>query len=91
MDLRSEKTNKNIVEAFLQLRSTKSIEKITIKELSELAYINKTTFYRHYEDIYALSDAIENDLIEKCIASITDTTSLLCKDGLNALLNTFIS
>lgn len=91
MDLRSEKTNKNIVDAFLKLRSTKSIEKITIKELSELAYINKTTFYRHYEDIYALSDTIENDLIEKCVASITDTNSLVSKEGLNSLLATFIS
>lgn len=91
MDLRLEKTNKNITEAFLTLRATKPIEKITIKELSELAYINKTTFYRHYEDIYALSDTIENDLIKKCVDSINDTNTLLCKEGLNALFNTFIS
>ena len=58
MDLRNQRTKKNIRNAFIELRSKKPLEKITVKELSELAFINKATFYRHYEDIYALSNEL---------------------------------
>ena len=44
MDLRIEKTEKGIRNAFIELRSRKPLEKITIKELCEHAYINKSTF-----------------------------------------------
>lgn len=40
MDLRVKRTRINITNAFIELRSRKPIEKITIKELSELAFIN---------------------------------------------------
>ena len=56
MDLRTERTKRSIANAFLELRKQKDIEKITVKELAELAYINKATFYTHYHDIYDLSD-----------------------------------
>ena len=59
MDKRMEKTEKAIKEAFMALRKIKPLEKISIKELCEMAYINKSTFYSHYEDIYALSYVIE--------------------------------
>ena len=51
MDLRVEKTERGIKNAFIELRSKKPLEKITIKELCELACINKSTFYSHYRDI----------------------------------------
>ena len=51
MDLRVEKTKRSIINAFLNLRSRKPLEKITVKELSEIAQINKATFYLHYHDI----------------------------------------
>ena len=55
MDLRIQKTRNSIINAFLELRSRKPIEKITVTELAELAVINKATFYKHYKDIYDLS------------------------------------
>ena len=68
MDKRIEKTKYAIKKAFMELRKKKPFEKITVKELCELAYINKSTFYSHYEDIYALSDAMEmNILLSYCI------------------------
>ena len=54
MDIRIEKTERAIKNAFLELRSRKPLGKITVKELCSLAAINKSTFYSHYEDIYAL-------------------------------------
>ena len=53
MDLRVEKTEKAIKNAFIELRSQKPLEKITVKELCAEARINKSTFYSHYQDIYA--------------------------------------
>ncbi len=70
MDLRIERTKRSIINAFLELRSKKPIEKITIKELSELAYINKATFYSHYRDIYDLSEQLENETIDRILANI---------------------
>lgn len=72
VDKRVYKTKANIMNAFKQLIETKRIEKITVKELADLSYINKTTFYRHFEDIYALVDHIENELVEKYNAGIDD-------------------
>ncbi|MDE7423419.1 MAG: hypothetical protein K2N51_06965 [Lachnospiraceae bacterium] len=36
MDLRTKRTKHSIINAFIQLRSQKPLEKITIKELSEI-------------------------------------------------------
>lgn len=64
MDLREKKTKRSIKNAFLQLRAQKPLEKITIKELAELAEIGKATFYLHYKDIYDLSSQLQNEVIQ---------------------------
>ena len=64
MDIRIEKTKTAIHNTFLELRSKKPLEKITIKELCEKAQINKSTFYSHYKDIYDLYDAYEKDIFK---------------------------
>ncbi|MCR5653555.1 MAG: TetR/AcrR family transcriptional regulator [Ruminococcus sp.] len=70
MDLRVKRTLKSIKEAFYQLRKKKPIKRISVKELSELAMINKATFYLHYKDVYDLSDKLENELISSVIDSV---------------------
>ncbi len=72
MDLRIEKTEKAIRNAFLSLRAKKALEKITVKELCGLAMINKSTFYAHYPDIYALSDTLEDEVIQSVLDDIPD-------------------
>lgn len=64
MDLRIVKTKKGIKEAFLQLRSKTSLEKVKVKDICVLALINKTTFYKHYQNIYELSEEMEKEAIE---------------------------
>ncbi|MDE5578268.1 MAG: TetR/AcrR family transcriptional regulator [Oscillospiraceae bacterium] len=70
MDLRIKKTRTSIINAFLTLRSKKPLERITVKELSNAAQINKATFYLHYKDIYDLSETLENELFENVFNSI---------------------
>ena len=77
MDLRIEKTKRSIINAFLELRSQKPLEKITVKELSAKAEINKATFYLHYHDIYELSELLEKDVVESCIKSIRHPEEIL--------------
>ncbi len=71
MDLRIEKTRKTIINTFIELRARKPIEKITIKELCEKAMINISTFYSHYRDIYELSDAIETEVVNSILQSLS--------------------
>ncbi|MDE5834998.1 MAG: TetR/AcrR family transcriptional regulator [Ruminococcus sp.] len=70
MDLRVERTKRSIINAFLNLRSRKPLEKITVKELAEIAQINKATFYLHYQDIYGLSESLEQDVINSSLLNI---------------------
>ena len=71
MDIRIEKTEKAIKNAFLELRAKKPLEKITVKELCALACINKSTFYSHYEDIFALSELMEAETITAVVKNIS--------------------
>lgn len=77
MDLRTERTKRSIVNAFIELRAKKPLEKITVKELSELAYINKATFYSHYHDIYDLSEQLEEEAIIAVLKNIPHPDSLV--------------
>ncbi len=70
MDLRVKRTQKNIREAFFRLRKKKNLDKISVKELSEKAMINKATFYLHYKDVYDLSEKLENELIASMIDEV---------------------
>ena len=79
MDIRIEKTRNSIINAFLELRSKKAIEKITIKELCEKAMINKSTFYAHFPDIYALSEYLEAQVTNDILKEIEHPEYLLSK------------
>ena len=56
MDRRIQRTRNSLFSAFIELRATKPVEKITVKELTEKANISKQTFYLHFQDIYDLSE-----------------------------------
>lgn len=77
MDLRTQKTRSSIIDAFIELRSKKPIEKITVTELSRRAVINKATFYKHYRDIYDLSESLENEIIASMLQSIPEPDKLI--------------
>jgi AcrR family transcriptional regulator len=76
MDLRIVKTRNSIREAFLKLRAKNSLERIRVTELCKIAIINKTTFYKHYQDIYALSEEIEDETIKSIMDSFKYIDSL---------------
>lgn len=61
-DSRVRRTKKLIRQGLVELAKTKSINKITVKELTDLVEINRGTFYLHYKDVFELVDSIEEEL-----------------------------
>jgi len=70
MEERIPKCKKRIINAFIELRRKKELEKITVTELIKKADVNKSTFYVYYHDIYDLSEQLEEEIINSIAASI---------------------
>ena len=70
MDSRCRKTEEDIRNAFYALRAMKDTRHIHVHEICERARINKSTFYRHYADVYALEEAIRDELVAEITADI---------------------
>ena len=56
-------TEKRIETSLLQLMKEQTFETISIRQLIDLAEVNRSTFYRHYLDKYDLLDKIEDRLL----------------------------
>lgn len=77
MDLRVKKTRRAIRSAFYSLLQEKPFEKITVRDITERAEINKTTFYAHYDTIYDLADQLEEETVTAMAARIDDARLLI--------------
>lgn len=53
-DLRVRRTYKLLWEALMAEMSERAFEEITVTDICERAMVHRTTFYKHYEDKYAL-------------------------------------
>jgi len=63
-DLRVLKSEEAIKEAFISLIEKKGFAKVTVKDITSKAIVNRGTFYLHHVDKFALLDEIENSLLE---------------------------
>lgn len=64
-DVRTRFTKKVIVEAFLSLLREKTLSKITVKEVCEIADINRSTFYKYYLDCFDLVEQLEQEALRE--------------------------
>lgn len=62
---RTELTQRNIQEAFWKLYSKRSIDKVTVKDICNLAGYNRSTFYQYYTDVYDVLHKFENQLLHE--------------------------
>lgn len=53
-DLRVIKTRKTLFDSLIILMKDKSFEEIKVSDICEIALINRSTFYSHYQDKYEL-------------------------------------
>ena len=65
IDKRIIKTKIAIKTALVKLLEKKKVEEISIVELTNLASVNRKTFYLHYSDVDSVIKEIENDFFKK--------------------------
>ncbi|NTV36836.1 MAG: TetR/AcrR family transcriptional regulator [Anaerolineaceae bacterium] len=56
----TEQTRQNFIEAFWSIYTTKRIDKITVKEITNKAGYNRGTFYEYFQDVYEVLEVIED-------------------------------
>jgi len=84
MDQESRKVAKTkgiIKDAFFELYEENKIEKISIKDITRNAHINRSTFYLYYRDIYDLLESIENEFLIDFANKVKDVYTTILKDG----------
>jgi AcrR family transcriptional regulator len=64
-DRRIRKTKNALKDGLIELMLEKSINDITVRELTEKVDLNRGTFYLHYKDIFDLLEKIEEELFEE--------------------------
>ncbi len=57
VDRRVRKTRRQLRECLITLLKEKKVQDITVRELTDMADLNRGTFYLHYKDVF--------DLLEK--------------------------
>ncbi|OSB11739.1 TetR/AcrR family transcriptional regulator [Paraclostridium bifermentans] len=72
MDRRILKTRSVIKESLTLLMKEKSFDKITIKDITDKANINRATFYLHYMDKYDLLEQSQNDILNEIREVLAD-------------------
>ncbi len=63
-DRRIQKTKKAIRAAFVKLMGEKEIDRITIKELADVADVDRKTIYNYYSGIHEIGEELANELFE---------------------------
>lgn len=63
-DRRVRRTKKQLRQCLTKLLEEKSAKDITVRELSDLADINRGTFYLHYKDVFDMIEKIEQEMFE---------------------------
>ena len=61
------RSRKMIKEAFLEMLKEKDISKITVTDIVTKADLNRSTFYAHYMDVKAITEEMENEVIDKML------------------------
>lgn len=74
-------TKERIRNAFFELYAVKKIERISIKEITERAKLNRGTFYVYYKDIYDLLELTEDEMIGELIEKIRGVATMIIRNG----------
>jgi AcrR family transcriptional regulator len=63
-DLRVRRTRKLLLQAFIELTVEKGFAVLTVRDITERAMVNRSTFYRHFLDKYDLLETYLNEIYE---------------------------
>ncbi|MBR4549088.1 MAG: TetR/AcrR family transcriptional regulator C-terminal domain-containing protein [Oscillospiraceae bacterium] len=74
-------TRRRLREGLLRLLEEKPLHEISVKELTELADVNRGTFYFHYQDIYDLLGKMEDDFFAQFDRTLSEHPVRGSEDG----------
>lgn len=84
LDRRIGKTRNAIKDAFTELIDEIGFDAITVRDLTEKANINRSTFYLHYRDKYDLLEKCEGEVLQK-LEELSENVRQLTPIELNLL------
>ena len=71
-DRRVARTKRSIRMALIKILAEKSLDNVTVTELSKAADINRKTFYNYYGDVSMVVDEIENEIVADFASAINN-------------------
>lgn len=89
-DRRVRRTQKLLKESLLELMDQKEFKNISIKDVTELADLNRGTFYLHYTDTYSLLQEMESEVLKDFQEIVSDRCNAFEKDSLLHIINPII-
>lgn len=63
-DRRVQRTRKLLQEALIELTIQKGFAAVTVRDITKYAQVNRATFYRHYQDKFALLDQYAQEVYQ---------------------------
>ena len=87
-DTRIQYTKARFAEAMLELIEQKPVSMVSVKELCDLAGINRGTFYLHYTDQFALLADVENEVYQKTLETLKNVKPAADAPG---MIETFLN
>ncbi len=87
IDPRIIRTRSLILQAFKEILAEKNFENISVLDITSKAKINRTTFYMHFQDKYALLDHWIGQLVRDDIEKITPICNQYTPENLRNLIS----
>ena len=70
MDYRADRMRDLLAETFLDCLSRGDFSKLTVGHIAEAARVNRSTFYRYFEDKYALRDYVVDGVVDDFVSNL---------------------
>lgn len=90
-DRRVRRTKRQLREALTALMREKNVREITVKELTDLADVNRGTFYCHYKDVFDMAEQVEGALFDEFSALLNAYDAERLRVGLRPILRDIFS
>jgi len=85
-DRRTQRTKRKLQEVLVRLLQTRNLQKISIREIAELADISRGTFYLHFTDIFDLYQAVENEVVQDITDIVSAPSPVMDEDNLERMI-----
>ena len=71
----AQRTKNAIRQSFMELLAERPFDKITIGDIAQRSEITRNAFYYYYQDIYALANAMEDEMVHAVVESLPRLTA----------------